>query len=522
MQLQHAGSLTQALSVMVDAAMLRTSDAAKLTAFVQASQKQADDSGDEELGAPAAAVYKSQSGNILDTLEDLLEKAEGQLDALRKEETNSRHNFEMLKQSLEDEIAFATKDMNTAKKDTAGSAERKSTADGDLRVTTKELASDEDTKGSLHQTCMNRAQEFESETKSRSEELKTLAQAKSVIKEATGGAASFLQVDRSSVTSSEELASFEAVRVVRDLARKEHSRVLAQLASRMAAAMRSGAGDPFGKVRGLIRDMIEKLEQEAGADATKKAYCDKELKETNAKTLEKTTEIEMLSTRIDQASAKSAKLKAEVAALQDQLAKLAKSQAEMDALRREESGLYTESKAEQEKGLEGVKLALKVLKEYYASDANHEAAVGAAGGIISLLETVESDMTKTLAALMTQEETAASEYDRMSKKNEIEKATKDQSVLYKVKESKQLDKSTSENNADRSAVQAELDAVSGYLAKIEEQCIAKPEAYSERVRRREAEVAGLKEALNILESETALLQRLKGHRRLRGLMHASA
>merc|ERR1712154_222791 len=33
LQLQHAGSLAQALSVMVDAAMLRTSDVAKLTAF---------------------------------------------------------------------------------------------------------------------------------------------------------------------------------------------------------------------------------------------------------------------------------------------------------------------------------------------------------------------------------------------------------------------------------------------------------------------------------------------------------
>merc|ERR1719203_2646004 len=203
--------------------------------------------------------------------------------------------------------------------------------------------------------------------------------------------------------------------------------------------------DPFSKVKGLIEGMIARLEEEAGQDATKKAYCDKELKETSAKKLEKTTEIEMLSTRIDQASAKSAKLKAEVATLQNELAKLAKSQSEMDSLRREEKDTFTSSKAEQEEGLEGVKLALKVLKEYYDSDAQHNAAVGAAGGIISLLETVESDMTKTLAALMTQEETAAAEYDRMSKKNEIEKATKNQDVAYKAKQAKQLDKSTSEN-----------------------------------------------------------------------------
>merc|ERR1711920_727991 len=100
--------------------------------------------------------------------------------------------------------------------------------------------------------------------------------------------------------------------------------------------------------------------------------------------------------------------------------------------------------------------------------------------------------------------------------NEIERTSKTQSVKYKLKESKQLDKATSENNADRSAVQAELDAVLEYLAKIQEQCIAKAETYSERARRHQAEIAGLKEALSVLENETAFVQRFKGHRLLRG------
>ena len=57
-----------------------------------------------------------------------------------------------------------------------------------------------------------------------------------------------------------------------------------QLASKMASAMHAENGDdPFGKIKGMISDMIAKLEDEAGEDATKKAYCDKELSETNAK-----------------------------------------------------------------------------------------------------------------------------------------------------------------------------------------------------------------------------------------------
>ena len=66
-------------------------------------------------------------------------------------------------------------------------------------------------------------------------------------------------------------------------------------------------------------------------------------------------------------------------------------------------------------------------------------------------------------------------------------------MKYKLKESKQLNQATSENSAVRSTVQVEFDAVLEYLAKIEEQLIAKAEAYSERARRHQAEIAGLKE-----------------------------
>merc|ERR1719189_2576916 len=145
---------------------------------------------------------------------------------------------------------------------------------------------------------------------------------------------SFLQLN-----SMEGLVQFEAIRLVRDLARKEESSSLAQLASRMDAAMHSGVADPFAKVKGLIADMIAKLEEAADADATEKAFCDKEISETIAKKDEKSAEIAKLTTKIDQMSARSAQLKEEVAALQQALAELAASQLEMDKLRGEESEL---------------------------------------------------------------------------------------------------------------------------------------------------------------------------------------
>merc|ERR1719269_474497 len=282
----------------------------------------------------------------------------------------------------------------------------------------------------------------------------------------------------------------------------------------MTAVMRGGhrSGDIFAKVKGLISDMIEKLLAEAEADATEKAFCDKEMAETEAKKADKESTIEKLSTKIDSMTAKSAKLKEEVAVLQQELAALAKAQAEMDKLRAEEKAVFDKNSAEMKKGVEGVKLALKVLREYYAKDdKSHGSADGAGSGIIGLLEVCEADFSKGLAEMTTVEETAAAEYEKTTKENEITKATKEQDAKYKTKEAKGLDKETAEATADRSGVQDELAAVMEYYKGIKERCIAKPETYEERVKRRTAEIAGLKEALSILEGEAMLLQKSTKH-----------
>merc|ERR1712183_423614 len=185
----------------------------------------------------------------------------------------------------------------------------------------------------------------------------------------TGGAEastySFLQVASASTLSSRaDLVNFEAVRLVRDLARKDGGDfALAQLASRMAAALHSQSADPFSKVKGLISDMIAKLEDAAGADATQKAYCDKENAESEAKKADNNAEIEKLTTKIDQATARSKQLKEQVAALSKALTDLAASRAEATKLRQEEHSAFVQNKAELEQGIEGVKIALKVLRD---------------------------------------------------------------------------------------------------------------------------------------------------------------
>merc|ERR1712194_897498 len=182
----------------------------------------------------------------------------------------------------------------------------------------------------------------------------------------------------------------------------------------------------------------------------------------------KTAEIAKQTTRIDQSAAKSATLKEEVATLQKELADLARSQSDMDKMRAEEKATYEENRAELEKGLTGIKAALQLLNEYYASDKAHASADGAASGIVGLLEVCEADFSKNLAQTIADEESAVAEYEKVTKEQEIDTTIKNKSVHYKSKESKDLDQYSSELTADRTGVQAELDAVLEYLAKIED------------------------------------------------------
>merc|ERR1719377_459929 len=136
-------------------------------------------------------------------------------------------------------------------------------------------------------------------------------------------------------------------------------------------------------------------------------------------------------------------------------------------------------------------MALQILRDYYAEKEDsflqqpevgvHSKASGAATGIIGLLEVSQSDFSKLLADATVEEESAAKEYEK--------------------KEVASLEKSVSEFTSDIEAEQTELDAVSEYYDKLKPGCIAKPMTYEERKKRREAEIAGLKEALVILEGE---------------------
>jgi hypothetical protein len=524
--------MTAVQAVIDVSAVTNAADAVKLQALIQASTNE-----DDELslsGAPDPAAYKSSSGGIISSLEDMLEKAKAQQSDAQKAEMEAKFNFDMLKQKLEDQIKFANKELDETKKAKAASEEGKAEAEGNLEKSNKGVTEDSKKLKELQTECMTKAEEYEVEMHDREGELEALALAKKILVEKTGGAAdraySFVQVSmRASTRAKTQTRAMARLREQRDLVlaqvqriAKDGSTEMVQLAERLRMASLMSA-DPFAKIKGMIQEMIEKLVKEAEEEAGHKAYCDKEMGETKVKKADMTEEVEDLQVKIDKATSKIAKLKQDIMTLTQELAKIAEEQQTADKIRAEEKGAWEAAEADFSSGLEGVGMALQVLRDYYAekeesllqtgaqthtrvhakAKAKDTKESGAASGIIGMLEVVESDFSKLLAEGKAAEDQAIKIYEEQTTENKIATKTKETEIKYKTKDQKETEALLESLKEDIGGSQKELDAINEYWEKLQPECVAKPEPYEERKKRREAEIAGLKDALKILEEESA-------------------
>mmetsp|Transcript_56567 Transcript_56567/g.78437 ORF Transcript_56567/g.78437 Transcript_56567/m.78437 type:complete len:670 (+) Transcript_56567:65-2074(+) len=506
-QVKGAGNLLQAVQAMMDASVIGHQDAKTLTAFLQDAQ------------APEPATYESKTGGVTEMLEDMLDKSKDQLMELRKKETEAKHSFEMVTQSLADEIKFAKAALDKAKKSQAEQARIKAEAEKDLQQTKISLTQDQKSLSDVTMDCKQEVADYQEETKSRGLETEALTAAKAALMESSG--LSFLQLgSKSTIKSSQDLKHFEVVRMVRTLGQQLKDHQLVLLSRRMDGMLRSESGaDVFGKIKTMISDMITTMQENLQAEATKKAYCDKEMGEAADKKAAKEDDLDDVSTKIDGTASKSASLKKQVVAIKKELTTLAETQANMTALRQEEKAIFKTKEPETVTGMEGVKSALKPLRDFYKSSGVKVTSgerKGAAGGVIGRLEDVEADMAMSLSQMRAAEKTAQTNYERDTQDMKLEKTQKEKDIEYKTAEAQRLDTELNNLNADQESMQTEMSAIMEFTKGLEAECLVTPESFAEKQAKRQQEIDGLKEALTALDATagTALLQR--GPRALRG------
>lgn len=501
-------SLLDSISEVVNAAGLSLHEQSSIMSLAQSSEGEEDDA--------EALAGEKKSSSILDLLEDLKQKAEKQLRQLRKEETNMRYNFESVEMSLKDEIRLAAKDMSEAKDGKSVATGTKATTEGDLDGQKKGLAADSGSLKKMEESCVSKAAAYDSSLAERTQEDQALKEALKALKEST-----FLQLESAKADSFIQIKDspdgFRVVNVLRAHAHETNNAALAQLAARVSTVMTKASknnGNPFKKVTNMISSMVAKLEKEAAAEANGKAVCDKQKADSKEKKADLSYKIKKRTALVDKATAKTAALKEEVTQLQKELSDMAAQQAEADELRRNEKNTFLEVKESCEKGIKGVKKALKLLRKQYGSSPE-----GVMSGILSMLELVEEDTSKKLATAIAEENAAAAEYKKMTADNNIAKFTKEKTAGYREKEIKQWAKTMTEYSSDLDGLTTQMDSVSEAEKLISKQCDAQPQSYADKKARREAEMEGLKDGLAALEAQTAsFLQRssVRSHSALRG------
>merc|ERR550537_1592968 len=437
----------------------------------------------------------------------LRDESNTQLEEARQAEKKANNQYEMLKQSLTDEIKFSNKEMSEAKKGVAASQEEQGAAQGDLEVTNKDLAEDTSVLSDLHHECMAKSQDYETQAQSRAAEMKGLAIAKKAIQgislrnEGRYEWRSFLQQ-----SSHNDDAPRKVIHNLRILARKHKDAALAQIASRMSATVSEGTNveDIFAELKQQMMDSIKRLEDEDAADYTHKMFCDKNLAETNAKVDDKKAEIEKHTAKIDKHTSTSARVKAEVATLEKELATMTGEKLEMDTIRQEEKADYDFNIAEAEKSLKEIKLALNVLREFYGNynkeHSGFSSSDGAGQGVMAMLEAVESEYSTGMVKLRSEEQAAAYDYDVASKAFVKGKIEKDAAIKYKTREHIGLDNYAAEETSDRAGTQTELDANLDALAQLKKGCTGRLMTYEVRKADREQEMADLKDSLEALDA----------------------
>merc|ERR1719421_1957861 len=150
----------------------------------------------------------------------------------------------------------------------------------------------------------------------------------------------------------------KASQFLRDQAERIHSQVLLSVAEHVE-------DDPFKKVKRMIKELIVKLMEEAGAEAEHKAWCDTELATDGQTRKEKTAELEMLTAEIDELEGSIAQLAEDIKQLTDAVAALDAAMSEATKTRTAEKAKNIATIQDAVAAQKAVTSALATLKEFY-------------------------------------------------------------------------------------------------------------------------------------------------------------
>lgn len=487
--------VVSALGAIIDSAWVSQQDSSHIKSFLQQPQA-------------STSNYDSKSGGILEAIQGMQEKNAEVLASLREKEMKSRHAFEMVFQDLKNKEESKADQMAAAKQAGAKAKAESEEAAANGAEALETLNADKKELSETKSGCESAAKEWAQRSADGAEEVGVIGQAIEILSGKFGGptqpeeeaAPAFLQV-----SDQEFNRRNKASALLRKMSRNFNQYGLMQVAQ-------AASEDPFVKVRGMINDMITKLEEEARKEASKEAKC-KADKQKGTKDLKvKKNDFNKLLSRSDGAQAKFAKLGNEITDLGNQLRELAASVKEATKLRNKETAENASVIKDSAESIEALNGAVTVLSDYYGTEApafiqvSQKKQGDTAAVIISILQTAQEDFEKIKQETEAAESKAADKYAKDMQAAEVSKAKKTAQLEGKQNEKATVKNQISQIADDLADAEKALQAAQDFLKGVMEACANKAMSYEERQQRRAAEIEGLKQALEILSPEAEFLQ----------------
>jgi hypothetical protein len=498
-QESYTEEVVAALGQIIESAWVDSESSQKLTAFLE-------DADSLSMKQPQAKTsnYESKSGGILTAIQQMQEKNAEVLGKLREKEMSSRHKFELLMQDLKNTEENKGEQMSSAKEAGAKSAAKGKEAESAGAEAADTLASDKKELAGTKAGCAKAAREWSTREAEANEEMGVIAKAVEILSGKFGSEESFIQVNNSTEEESKFARRQAASQLLRKLGHEYNQFALIQ-------AAQSAQDDPFVKVRGMISEMITKLEEEQRKEAGKEAKCKADKAKGEKDLKNKKADFEKLMSREDGSKAKVAKLTSEVADLNTQLQELAASLKEATAFRakeKKENDAVVKDSAESIEALSG---AIKTLTDFYGADETALVQVGqpksdSANVIIEMLQTAQEDFEKLKQETEAAEANAVDTFEKLVQEGDVTKAKKNAMVEGKTNEIASVKVQLSQISEDLTDAEKALTAASDFLKGVKEACANKAMSFEERQKRRGAEIAGLREALEILSADESFLQ----------------
>lgn len=502
------------------AALLEETSAAVPRARQILSALMQEKSGQEKMsqeGAPAVAAYEFQSGGIIEMLEKLKKKFKQELSDVETAESNSAHAYDLEMLHLGNNIETAKGNRDEKAEHRASLATQSAELKGQLADTKDGLAVDEKYLADMKATFKAKSAAFADNQRVRAEEVEAIQKAVEILSSpAVQGHAekylpkliqksiSLLQLGSASERNhaKDRVASF-----LKDRATVLSSKVLSTFAMQVSE-------NPFAKVIDMIKSLIATLEEEAQAEAGHKAFCDQELAKNKNKRENKASEVAQKTAVVDRYTTEIQTLGSDIATLAKEQKELTKAMQEATEERTQEKKENLQTIKDAKEAQEALSSALSVLKEFYAKQGGfiqrkkqpavvpemkaYNGMQGSEGGVVGMIEVIQSDFARLEAETTANENTAEREYNDFmaDAKADVKSKHKEEFDKSLLKDQKEYELGLAQKDLGES--QAALNAALEYYAKLKPQCIEVHVSYEERVARRKQEIEALQEAYRIL------------------------